>query len=461
MDDARTHDALRELAAMFLTDGSIDPPQTTDPPEATEPPAAAMTDIGQASGPASAKALRIERLLVGHLPGLANLWINQYAQRIGRQAGVPVAVWRIEQQAVELDILNAGDNGHSFPAMLDATLRQVIAMLTDRGALSMVHQTESPPARLGMMTEQLQSWTLLTGADEAAVVAAYRMLKQQLDQRDPTLADDPPTVRMMFLGVDDDAAMPAGRQLQRTAERYLSLRIDVMGAAQKMGPVRRMHVGRFVLDDANITQLIDHFESCDPTAHTPADASVISSSANAQAPPALHLTGDFDDAPTLEPEETAALLEPDTEGEPFDEPLEAEPAPAMVDPREPASTTPGRLSQFVADLRPLEARCPRHEAIELAIDGEGRLHLLMRDAGDHDRAVRDLAEVQQWAIEHLQLLRLTCEAIDSTATAPTAHLFTSDPRGCLTLATAGLVQLHLLQSVAVGDQTHWAHTELS
>ncbi len=457
MDDRRTHDALRELAEMYLTGGPVD----------------ATDSLGAAPGPADdapAPALTAERVIVGHLPGMANLWLHQYAQTAGEQAGVPIAVWRIESQAVELDILNAGDNGHSIPPLHGATLDEVIALLAARGTRSLVVTLEPPPAALSAAIDGLGCWTLLSGADEAALVAGYRSIKQQLDAR---LAADtpPPAVRVMFLGVRDELAQRAGAQLQRTAERFVDLPITVLGARQKMGPVRRVHVGRFVFDDAALATLTELLGNCLPAHEAPPPEA--SASENQPEPtaesgePTLHLTRPVDETGPLDDEERAALEEPFSDLDDADDRDESAPAADQAEPSRQATvaaaTGPGPLSQYVADLRPLQARWPRDGSIELGIDGRGRLHLLLHHTGDAgpDAAVRRLAEARQWAIEHLPLLRLTCPRRALADEPPRAHLFTAHPKPCLSLAAAGLVQLHLLRPMTPGHQTRWTHIELS
>jgi hypothetical protein len=125
------------------------------------------------------------------------------------------------------------------------------------------------------------------------------------------------------------------------------------------------------------------------------------------------------------------------------------------------------LHDYVADLTPLDARWPRRADLSLAVDREGRLHLLAAAVGDDPLALfHEMLAARQWAIDHADLLALSARQyrVDRAAT-PAVHLFTDRPKALLRLLAAGdpdrpLVQLHLLQPVEAGDATAWSHAEL-
>ena len=144
-------------------------------------------------------------------------------------------------------------------------------------------------------------------------------------------------------------------------------------------------------------------------------------------------------------------------------------------PISPAAAAPDRVSLLLSEnnglagLTALVARCPRHPAVDLAVDPAGRLHLLRRhespeglsrtDAAEHFRgALLEMIEAEAWAREHRQLLALTQPraAFDPHAR-PLLHVFTDRPEA----ATAQAVRLdlplklHLLQELDLGDRTAW------
>lgn len=84
---------------------------------------------------------------------------------------------------------------------------------------------------------------------------------------------------------------------------------------------------------------------------------------------------------------------------------------------------------------PLEARCPDEPAIELALDEEGRVHVLAQcivadqseaaAAGELARAAMSLLAARQWVRRHLELLAMTQRQCRfDPAARPTMHLFT-------------------------------------
>lgn len=136
--------------------------------------------------------------------------------------------------------------------------------------------------------------------------------------------------------------------------------------------------------------------------------------------------------------------------------------------------SPASLARFLSGVRPLEARSPQCQRVELGVDEGGRLHLMLwPEVGEPtESALRELEETRAWAMEHASLLKLTCRSgAFAESAAPVAHLFTAQPRSVLELAGAGLIRrdrlrLHLLKPVrlstaAGGEQVHWVHEPLS
>lgn len=463
MDDDRTHQALRELAAMYLTPGSSQHDRQRD-----DPPIDASPD--QAPPQAAPRKGSAELALVGHLPGMANLWLNQYAQRLGQQQARPTILWRIEAQAVEVDVLNAGDNGQTFAPIHADSLAELVKAINRRSVCALIYPLDPPPS-IALAAAQLSRWTVLSGADEAAIVAAYRLLKQNLERRQRYDAPSP-DVGVMFLGVNEESALAAGRQIQRTAERFLDLKPSIIDVQQKMGSVRRVHLGRWVLDAPGIEALLSLIGAAADGSEDQREARSpmpLQTRADPQ-PVHLHLSM---------PEEDIEAVAAENEPSPMDEheqagvpvnlselairsfpagPVAGE-AEATV---ESQATESVRLHEFVSGLTLLGARCPHHESVELAVDETGRLHLLLQAQGSADQAARRLAEVRAWAVLHAKVLSLTCAPGKlNIATSPVAHLFTDQPKACLSLASADVYRVHLLQRISLGAAVRWVHVELN
>ncbi len=294
----------------------------------------------------------------------------------------------------------------------------------------------------GQLASGLDEWTILSGADPAAAVAAYKLIKQWLDLR-PDEAD-PPRVRVMFLGCDGRTARAAAAKIQRTVSQFLDMPLAIAGVQQQMQPVRRRQVDAFDLTEDRLARLL-------------------AGEGEGEEPSVSGAQPDAGDR--LSEDELAALYMED------DEAPEAEEAPrpqpeVVIPPRHEAPARPasGLLCGHVPGLTAIAPRHPRHGAVELAVDGEGRLHLLAHDRGElENRALSALVEVQAWASEHAALLTLACPRI-TDAGSSCMHLFVADPRkyqGLMRTAGRGTPDLHLLLPVNVGSTTHWTHVPLT
>jgi hypothetical protein len=108
------------------------------------------------------------------------------------------------------------------------------------------------------------------------------------------------------------------------------------------------------------------------------------------------------------------------------------------------------LSQYLQDFHSLEARDPRHDDVELALDPDGRIHVLLRNQGDSiEQSLLTLHAVRRWALEHLSVLAFTQNAAEALAH-PSAGFEPDGP-----------IRLHLLKEFTTTDgQIHLIHEPL-
>jgi hypothetical protein len=143
-------------------------------------------------------------------------------------------------------------------------------------------------------------------------------------------------------------------------------------------------------------------------------------------------------------------------------------APVFPPAKPTAAPGPTNLAGYLPGLSPLAARCPRHAAVQLAVDSFGHVHLLLAAIEQPvTPAIRTLLEARQWAGEHRSLLALThpSKTFDPQSE-PLIHLFTDQPRLAADLAFAGPsdrrpLRLHLLKPVAFAGNTIYIHEELN
>lgn len=567
MDDTRTQDTLDTLADLFLT-GTVPsrrapagaeqrlegpaplrmapkpiasaaapaaptPAVTPPPAEPAKPALRLHRDDEDAAAAqtltADAAALRIEAVVLGNLPGFGAPWLTQYAHYLASDAGV-VGLVHVDEQAVDIELVSAAGDalplrplapGNGMPLERKSLLDTIRDLATADHAVThwLVHLASPDTAAARQLARDLPRWTILTGADDPALVAAYRTLKQLLESHGETSASASPQVGLMIMGSDEATSRAAAAKFQSTAGNFLRLNIEMVGSRRQMAPVERQDIGSFAALDADWPQIVAFFAE-----HAPATPEPVSH-------PEIAPTLDADDAQPIESaDELVDLTDVDDVDDPDDlelvdadlpaaaapaerSPVAPEPprvqasakiateSPARPPRREPTTATterpspqPARADASEPDLvalltQPLhpdtpatlpggiamDARCPRQPQTRLMLDQDGQLHLLRRVTASRTSpvaqqlanvkaAVVDLLEAAAWAREHIDVLQLTQRQLRINTTAePQPHLFTDDPAHAATLAQSlnGKLKVHVIQQVRIANQSMWIATALN
>lgn len=357
--DQSEYDAIAEL---FLGES----PATSAAPSAGRQPGAA--------------APFLETIVLGNLPGAASAWVVQYAGAVASATGGPVALVRIAEGEVSLELIGDVEAAARASSLDEACA--IVRRFTSRTLLRIDgHETD-------LSLHHLDALTLLTGADDASVVGAYRTLKT-LDA-DGRLAD-PTQIRAAIMGADEAGANRAIEQLRRAVGEFLHGHLTQAPGVHRIGPVHRSTVYRGPFQES-VAAFINRFRA----ASTPASPAT---SPTPAAPAASRSGGPTIDAPTR-------VVVPQTT-ETF--------APAQ------ASVT---LASRVPNLIALESRCPYHESVELAAGVTGELHALAEGAGER---VGELLAVESWAKDHAKLLTKAEPALRAMDAEAALHLFADQP----------------------------------
>lgn len=396
-----------------------------------------------------ARQILLEAVLLGNLPGYASPWITQYAHELSR-SHEGVGLIRFDEKQVRLECFRSADDNDSPPASArpHETFTQAIERLTPQVDiwLIVIDPWNSPAARRRLA--EVDRWTLLSGADEAAVVAAYRAIKQLLEG--PAALMPQNGLRLMFMGCDREQAMAAMGRIDRATSAFLKMPVELAGVRRQIQPLHRLRCLQFDLapeDDAFsmlVQMLHDMAEGRAGTAASPVQA-LLDEQPEAALQPAIEPEPTLTDYP-LPPEKIAA------------------PAAQPVIPPPPAAKG---LADYLPQVAALEARCPRHPRVEMAVDADGRCHLMLRTLDEPaDLAIRQLMETRLWAHEHRQLLALTARDRRFGQSAPRMHLFTAEPKFAVDFAAAAPpdqrdFKLHLLKAVTVGQASVDVHVELT
>lgn len=457
----------------------------------------------------------LDAVIVGHLPGFAGPWIAQFADHTAsiNEATGGLGLLRLAGSAIELELFSDGKSldtfDHASQEIVD--LPTALASLAERvGEYAVVidhPDTERGRARLSAVDR----WTVITAANDAAIVAAYRQLKALIV--DAGVPVPPRGVRVTLMGCNEGEAVAAAERLARAAMTHLRLTVKYAGFRQKMQPIRRAHLGRFDLGpdvdpwvvvhgffqppDVPVEKRSPARANEDPTSDllTADELAALAAFDDDESLPTDH-DADLDEAAAqaaahaFGPHETidaGAAIEPDTDepqtnNEPdhsIDDELEqrlirsmSEPDAASDDSADqtdpPITVETDSLAAYVTNAHALKARCPHQPAVELAVDSDGRIALMLNATGaDTGPAIRSLLSARQWTIAHRALLALTDQTAElDPAADPICHLFTDQPRVALELAYAGLtdtspIRLHLLKPVDLDGKTTMIHEPLS
>lgn len=349
----------------------------------------------------------IEGLILGHLPTYAGAWITQYAKSVAEEESRPVALLRLRGGEAVLDlVMPAGEPKPRLGAVasLEAGVAAAAA-LTDRW---MLHTDGTAEADLAS-TPSLHRLTLLTGADETALVASYQTIKNVVSAG-PT---DERRVRVAIMGADEAKAAAAQDRISRTVSLHLSADVEFSPRVGKVGTTSAVPVlrAKAMVSPAEVVAWI---KGARRTTDAPRQAS---------------------------PE---SVTPPPRAAEPTAGATEAAHRPGS------AAVEPGVLLSAMG-LRLLATICPIAPGVRLAAGGDGSLHLVAFT--DTPGVTRDLLGAAAWADQHAELLAAAHAGVlrVSEAWGPTLHVVTREAKSCRALLDTG-VRVHL----AVGVGGAWA-----
>jgi hypothetical protein len=275
-------------------------------------------------------------------------------------------------------------------------------------ALVRVDEADEPDlATIG----DVERLVLLTGADDAAVVACYRKLKSLAAG-----ANDGrplPVTQLTVVGASLARGRLAHDRIARAARAFLEADLLEPIVVERIAPTRSqvLYSGPTSL---TAETLVRGLRSAEPTAPS--------------APPAA--------APDPVPEVSSA---PQEQSQPMPEGQPATPAPQADLGQQKQRTSPVRanpydsLAALVPGLLPLETRCPVAPGVTFAYDATGSLHLLAGSIRPLPQLstptpLRCLLRANAWARSHAALLaRLESRLVENAAEHAEMHLVTDRP----------------------------------
>ncbi|MEM7683004.1 MAG: hypothetical protein AAF288_13710 [Planctomycetota bacterium] len=224
------------------------------------------SDAAQGDDPTHAPApiaAHVHAVMLGNLPGVSGPWLTQFAQAMAEQLG-PVAVIYADRASAEIEVIEPmrrGGPAHPavrLPPTSPHAFEALGALLTPGPSavsavvLSVGSELDDDECELLATAHRC---TLLTGADDAAIVAGYARLKRLTEgQAKQALGDTPLGVAIM--GSAGDSAQAAADKLAATSASFLETPLDPLGCLPRLEPARARRVGSYALIDHGWDRLI-------------------------------------------------------------------------------------------------------------------------------------------------------------------------------------------------------------
>lgn len=417
--ETNSADAFDSLADMFL--GGVSSPAPDSPPKTEHPAASENTHTEQAftctpsldQTPVTAAHPIIEGLILGHLPMMASLWAAQYVRMCTAQSGLPVGMIRLDaasgQARVEL-FQPSSDGAQALtlgcPAGSSLDLAAAIDAASHKARRIVVLATDASQEVMLAVSPRIHSMAVLTGADDASAVAAYKTIKRLASHTHERPSDAPATrFRIAVLGSDKARADALWHRLSDSAREFLDVHIEYAGHAKQIaGGVP----GSLLFDGSSAMTLQAIIEGITHNRPGPADSS--------------------SPATTPRPSTTDTAPMNETANGHYTHTAPAHTTHTPVASRLPQTPEAKPAGTLLAGFSPLAIRCPFDAAAILAVDGSGVPQVILSAVrGNVAEATHRLVTVGAWLWSNRELLAMILPGKLNADTRPTLHLLTDKP----------------------------------
>lgn len=422
-------DAVQTAPARFRSDdSSIDHPleEPVQQTKAAMPrPVEVMPRLTDAPFPSTDRVPSIEAVLLGHLPVRASLWVRQYACSTARRRDEIIALVRAAAGSTSVDLISGTQiiETNECSSLHEALER--VNSIADRVILRVDETTE--PELLDRA--EIDEITILTGADEAAIVASYRLIKTLTSVWDTGELLSTPHLRLAVMGATGQQVADASTKLSRAVDAFLDRPIEIIDAAGRIDATATTNIFRDTKTHQASTILNDLVEI--------GGGAIIEHGSIGLLTPddAVQILADTESI-----DQVATFVEiPSTEA-----PIQETPAPAD-----------DSLASLIRGLTKLETRCPFASDVELCVDAQGSLHIVAGD--DHTRPMTRLETVRAWVRDHFPLILRAESALKHPSSNDRSadielHLITDSPQSLRGLIDTE-VRIYALAQVTVGNQS--------
>ncbi|MGP1345789.1 MAG: hypothetical protein ACTS3F_03865 [Phycisphaerales bacterium] len=170
----------------------------------------------------------VEAVVVGHLPTRAGPWVAQYARALSEHLGEAVGLVRLGADRLSLDVIGMGlDDGSLGDA---GSFAEAVASVGDRVAAWLVSASDLGEPEL-CLDPRVSRVTLLCTNEDSGVLATYRTIRQLMawDRR-------PRSIAVSGLGVDAVGAESLWTRLREATSTLLDGDLEMAAFVERMGP---------------------------------------------------------------------------------------------------------------------------------------------------------------------------------------------------------------------------------
>jgi len=426
--------------------------------------------------PAAPSAAIVECIVLGHLPVLGAAWGAQYVREVALASGRPVAYVRLQRGYASVEVI--GGSGESEQTSAAKTLEEALRIAASHTHRWVVRADAADEARLAA-SPLVRIVTLLTGVDEAAIVAAYGSVKALAANLTAPGVEPAsgPLMRVAAMGAPAEKALPACKRLADAVSRFVGREVDAAVCSSRIASARPSEVlftGRTDVEPVAALELLAAAAAEVRVVERAVPRPVAVATMPARIVPELEVEIEPDFAPEgvpVTPVRVITTHSPPPRVHATSVAAEAKPLAAPVAERDPRSAetlsdAPSALALLLPGLRPVSIRCPYAEGVEFAADRAGGLHLLSRVQhtadGQEERALSELIVAGAWADAHASMLAASLGQAAAVGGGGGAelHLFTDRPKASRRLLETS-VNVHLLARVEVDGRSGWYCTDLN
>lgn len=425
------YDALTDL---FLGEGAMAPVKA-------EGAGAPKANVPEQARPAAT----IEGLILGHLPVLASAWVGQYARHLATTTGRSVALLRLKAGSAILEVVGAPRSADEH-AGVDVAFGEALSEAAELATAWVigVDPTNEPGLAELHRDGAVDTITVLTGADEAAVVACYRTIKSLLAHaeadEDEVEQAGGSSVQLAVMGAAPEKADEASAKIAKAAATFLGHAPRVVACVSKIGslPARTLYRGP---EERSVKELIAHIRAAS-AGRVGRPLMVAKGSPQGPAP--------YSVTPVVQPPAAAPTVVASTPA-----PIPVAPPRAVAEPivasriGVQAGGTGEGFVAMIGGVRGLPVRCPHAPGVEVGLAGDGGVHLVHGPEADAAVAVGRLVVAAAWVNTNAGLLSMAVSGMNAQAR-PSMHVVGESAAALRPLMDSD-VRLHLLVRTPNGN----------